>query len=177
MAKDLRAANVFCAGHAPGGCVGADDSLARQPVPGRRLCGCCGVVARDEDVHVASASHSSRDGVQGCAFDGGVVVFSNNEYDIRSPSLCLSFSTRVQLRCTTLTPALRLAGSVTFRVFFRWVPRPLRGFWLTVSSPFLGLATLGQGDAAGSVQAQVGGVTTAGRVRARVSGRRPLTSR
>ena len=50
-------------------CVGVDDFGDTGDL-GSGLCGGTGVVASDEDVHVAAASCSGSDGVEGCAFDG-----------------------------------------------------------------------------------------------------------
>jgi hypothetical protein len=43
------------------------------------LCSGSGVVACNQHVHITTASGSGCDGVQGGAFDGGVVVFCNDE--------------------------------------------------------------------------------------------------
>src|SRR5687768_10374747 len=88
-------------------------------------------------MHVATASGGRGHGVECGALDGGVVVFGDNEcrhVQITFASF-LSLLTRVATS-GTITPAERLAGSVTFRVFRRGLASTPKSAGVTVSSGF-----------------------------------------
>jgi len=98
--------------------VGVDD-LGDTGDLGGGLCGSAGIVAGHQHVHVATASGCSRHGVQGCALDGCVVVFSNNEYrHLDHLRFVLEFFDQGG-HVSHLHAGAGLAGSVTFRVFRR----------------------------------------------------------
>ena len=86
---------------------------------------------------IAATGGGSGNGIECGAFDGCVVVFSNNEsgHDQITFATFLSLSTSVATS-GTLMPAPRLAGSSTLRVFRRGATSTPRSSGLTMSSCF-----------------------------------------
>ena len=91
----------------------------------------------DQDVDVTAHLCGSSHGIERCALEVGVVVFSNNQYghDQTTFASFLSLSTRAATSAT-LTPALRAAGSLTLRVLRRGATSTPRSCGVTVSSCF-----------------------------------------
>lgn len=122
------------------GAVGHDDLGDAGDLRGG-LAGFGGIGAGHQHVHIAAAGDGGGDGVQGGGLDGGVVVFGNNEcgHGLKTPQITLasffSLSTRAATSAT-LTPAPRLGGSATLRVFRRGLTSTPRSSGLTVSSCF-----------------------------------------
>jgi len=116
--------------------VGVDDFADAGDLSSRCRGSAC-VVAGHQHVHVATGLQRGGHGVQGGALDGRVVVFGNNKCGHVQITLASVFSlfTRVATSAT-FTPAPRLGGSLTFRVFRRGATSTPRSSGLTVSSGF-----------------------------------------
>ena len=100
-----------------------------------RRVGC--VVAGNQHMHIAAASQRRGHRVAGCALEAAMFVFGNDERrhgQITFASF-LSFATSVATS-GTFTPALRLGGSLTLRVFRRGVTSTPSSSGLKLSSGF-----------------------------------------
>src|SRR3990167_3124749 len=154
--QDLRG-EVFCQAVLEAGTVGMDDLGDACDLGGGSGCGACAFTGY-QHMHVAAAGGCCGDGVEGGALDGGVVVFSNDEYGhsdhlrfvleffdqgghVGHLHACAALGRFADLE------GLEARGHVHAQVF------GLEGVKLLL----LGLHDVGQGDVARLVQAQVGG--------------------